>query len=130
MADITKKVHNLVPGNQRSQSFTQADAGAGDVIMVAESLGKPAHKVLFDADQALSFRLNVYHEIFPRRTGDQVINIWDECDVNLTSGIRYQDASMAEIFIDAGSTFELDNDVPVNDIEMVTVSGNYTVIVM
>ena len=130
MADIVKKVHRLVPPNERSQSFTQADAGAGDVIMVNESLGHPASRLLIEADDAMSVRLNVYQYIFPLHDGSEDIHVWGPGSKNLAAGQLVKDNEGVDIGIDAGGTLELDNDIPVKDIELLTVSGDFTVTVM
>ena len=130
MTDITKKVHRLVPPNERTQTFTQADGGAGDVFMIKDSLGHPARKLLVEADDTMSVRINVYQNIFPLHNEFEDIHVWAPGRLNLASGIRVKDNEGVEIGIDAGDTLELDNDVPVNDIELLTVSGDFTITVM
>lgn len=130
MADIVKKVHRLVPPNERSQSFTQADASAGDVIMVNESLGHPASRLLIEAEDDMSVRLNVYQYIFPLHDEFEDLYVWGDPGRNLAAGTRVKDNEGVSIGIDAGETLELDKDIPVKDIELLTVSGNFTITVM
>jgi hypothetical protein len=129
MSDITKLVDRGVPSNQRSQVFTEADGGAGDVLMVKNSLGRHAQQVTIEATNAMSVRFNVYRTIFPQRQhGDGITQWWPGLD-NLALGETVQDDSNALIELDAGDTFELNNEMPICDIELLTVSGAFTVIV-
>jgi predicted hydrocarbon binding protein len=131
MSDITKKVHRLVPINERSQTFTQADASAGDVIMVKDSLGRPARKVLIEAGDTMSVRFNVYQNIFPlREHWMDDFGAWNPGQRNLALGSRVKDNEGVSISIEADGTLELDKDIPVSDIELLTVSGEFTVTVM
>lgn len=129
MTDVVKKVHRLVPPNERSQTFTQADAGAGDVVMVQESLGHPANKLLIEADAVMSVRLNVYQTVFPLHDEFEDIHVWGPGNRNLALGIRVKDNEGVDIGIDAGGTLEFDRDLPVRDIELLTVSGDFTITV-
>jgi len=132
MADIVKKVNPGVPANERSQRFTDADGGTGDVLMFQDSLGKPATKINIECGVSdMSFRFNVYQNMFPQRELlEDDFNQFNLGVVNLTSGIRYKDDTGALIPLAAGETYELDNDMPVSDMELVTVSGVFEVIVM
>lgn len=129
MTDIIKKVDRGIPANQRSQVFTNADGGAGDVILVKDSLGRHAQQVTVEATNPMSIRFNVYRYVFSQRqTGQGMTQWWPGLD-NLATGTRVKDNTNALIELDAGDTFELDNEMPVNDIELVTVSGVFTITV-
>lgn len=131
MADIVKKVNPGVPANERTQRFDHSDAGSGDVLMLHESLGKPATRVTIEATDEMFIRLNVYQTMYPLRTLlEDDFNQFNLGVVNLTSGITYKDDTVALIPLDAGSILELDDDLPVSDIELVTVSGIFEVIAM
>lgn len=125
MADVTKPVNRIIPPNQRTQIFTDADAGAGDVILVKESLGRPAKKVLIETTANLSLRFNVYHKVYPQRDGRDLM---DTAHLpNLTLGGTVKDDTGALISLEADETFEMDGSYAVNDIELVTVSGNFAI---
>ena len=86
---------------------------------------------MIDATDDMSFKFNVYHTMFPlRELLEDDFNQFNLGVVNLTSGIRFLDETVALIPLAGGSTFELDNDMPVSDMELVTVSGVFEVIVM
>ena len=131
MADIVKKVNPGVPVNERAQTFTHADAGTGDILMFRESLGKPATRVIIEATDEVVFRMNVYQMTFPQRTLlEDDFNQFNLGVLNLTSGVQYVDETGALIQLNASTTFELDDDLPVSDIQLVTVSGVFEVIAM
>ena len=131
MTDITKKAHRLVPLNERSQVFDQTDAGADDVILVKESLGKPASRVLIEADGAMTVRFNVYHTVYTtRQPGEDHWAEWSGEIRNLARGTRVKDNDSVTHPIAASSTFELQDDMPVSDIEIVTAAGDFTITVM
>lgn len=131
MADIVKKVNPGVPVNERVQRFDHNDAGSGDVLMLKESLGKPAARVIIEATDELFFRMNVYQTSFPQRTlREDDFNQFNLGVLNLTSGVQYLDETGALIGLGAATTFELDDDLPISDIQLVTVSGIFEVIAM
>jgi hypothetical protein len=130
MADITKKVDRSVAPTMRSQTFTNSDADEGDVILVEDSLGHKASHVSIEATDTMVVRFNVYRKIFAKRTN--VDGLWDGNSLNLTRGGRIKsdlDATEATVEIASGSSFELDEDLPVADIELVTVSGVFEIFV-
>lgn len=129
MADITKLVDRGIPANQRSQIFTQADGGTGDVLLIKESLGRHAQQLTIEADGDMSIRINVYRVVFPqRKTGEGFTQWWPGLD-NVAAGVQVKDDTNALIPIAAGETFELNSEMPITDIELVTVSGDFTAIV-
>ena len=131
MSDVVKKVHRLVPSNERSQTFTEADASAGDVIMVKDSLGRPARKVFIEADDPISLRPNVYQYIFPlRESWEDDFGAWNPGERNMALGQRVKDNEGVSIDLEAGGSLELDHDIPVSDLELLTVSGLFTITVM
>lgn len=129
MADITKKVDRGIFPTSRTQNFTEADAGAGDVLMVEQSLGHVARHVVIETDALLELRLNVYRKAYPRRApfGDGLTDI-DHLP-NVAAGVDITDDTGALISIEGGTTYELDNDVPVRDIQLLAVSGNFDIFV-
>lgn len=131
MAEITKLVDKNKPANQRSQVFTQADAGTGDIILVQNSLGKAAHVCIIEAVGAMTVRFNVLRTIYPDR--DQSDGLFipgiTAGTPNLAKGVSVVDTSSAVITIAANSTFSLDNDLPVIDIQLVSAGGNFEIFV-
>lgn len=129
MSEVTKKVNTALPVSQRSQVFTQADASAGDVILVRESLGKYAKVVQIQADAEMSVRFNVLQTIFPDR--DKGLGGYPNGDntQDLSAGVTIQDTTQTPVVIAASETFTLDKDLAVKDIELVTVSGSFEIFV-
>jgi hypothetical protein len=131
MAQITKKVDMNVYPTQRSQTFTQADAGAGDIILVQTSLGKPARILSIEAASTMTIRLNVLRTVYPARTqadGLVLPGVSPELP-NLTKGVEVEDVTGALVTISANETFTLDNDMPVYDVKIVSAAGNYEMFV-
>ena len=128
MADFVKKVNRGVPLNQRSLSVDQSDVGAGDVVLVKDSLGRPARHISIDAVGAMSIRFNVYHKVYQqRKVGDGLTQWWPGLD-NRTTGARYKDNTNAVVDIEAGETFALDGDLPVEDVEIISAAGNFSIV--
>ena len=128
MADVVKKVNQWVFPTSRSQNFTQADAGEGDVLMVRESLGRTARKAVIEAVAPMEVRFNVYHTVYPPRGNDPSFMHTAHLP-NTASGLSVKDDTVALVQIAASETFELDGDFPISDIELVTVSGNFDILV-
>lgn len=129
MTDVKKLVDRGVPSNQRSQVFTDTDAGTGDVILVKDSLGRHAQQMTINATDPMSVRVNVYRYIFPqRKTGEGFTQWWPGLD-NIAQGTKVKDDTNALINIAANETFELTNEMPITDIELVTVSGVFEILV-
>lgn len=127
MADVTKKVSRGLPPRQRLQIFDQTDAGAGDVILVKDSLAKPASRVTIESAGGMTVRFNVYQTVFPQRqSGDGTYaDQWGA--QNVSKGVQHKDDSMGTVSIAAAGTLELDDDMPINDIEIVSVTGDFTI---
>lgn len=135
MTDITKKVNRAIPVLQRAQNFTNADSNtAGDVLMVADSLGYPASHVVIEASNGpLKVRFNVYQTIYPRRPYDELLrddlpNISSGVLTNTFSGL-VSNNSAGVVNVEGGTTFILDKALAVSDIMLITVSGNYDILV-
>jgi hypothetical protein len=130
MANVTKKVDQNIYVTQRTQNFTQANASAGDIIKVYDSLGKPGRIVTIEAVGAMTVRFNVLRTIYPVRSPDALTlpNVTPEYP-NLTAGVEIEDSTGALITIGAGETFTLDNDIPVYDIKIVSAAGNFDIFV-
>ena len=127
MADIVNRVNRGNPPMARSVLFTQADAGAGDVLMVRDSLGRAGVKLSIVATAALSIRTNVYFKVYPRRPNDTIVD--GSALPNMALGLRAMDTSGPIIALDAGETFELDNDIVISDIELVSVAGAFEIFI-
>ena len=128
MADITKKVGRDIAPPFRSQNFTRADAAEGDILLIEDSLGHPASHVTIEADLDMRVRFNVYYTVFPRRFGQG----WDSMSdadhlYELSSGVQVQRDDNGFIDIEAGATYEFERDMPIADIELITVSGNFDI---
>lgn len=124
MADVIKKVNRAIPPQERTLTITEADASAGDVVMIADSMGRPAKKVLIEAEAEMSVRFNVYHKVYPNRDGRDLMTTAHL--PNLALGGTIKDDTMALIELEADETFEMDGGFPASDMELVTCSGNFT----
>jgi hypothetical protein len=129
MADITKKVDRGVPANERTVIFTQADGGAGDVFLVKASVYKPATRVIIEAAAAMTFRFNVYQERAPLRQVSDGLGADEQGwgGPNISRLVTIKDDTGALFSLGAGETLELDDDMPVSDIEIVTASGIFEI---
>lgn len=131
MADITKKVNRGIPTNERTQVFNQTDAGTGDVLLVKDSLGKPASRVTIEAVAAMTIKVNVYHTIYPKRDiakGNDT-NPWAPGFPNIAAGVQYKDETVGTHVLDVGDTLVFADDIPVRDIEIVAASGDFVITV-
>jgi hypothetical protein len=134
MTDRVKKANRGIPVLQRSQNFTNADASAGDVLMVADSLGYPASHVVIEAQNgAIKVRFNVYQTIYPQRPYDMLLR--DDLP-NISSGVLLNTASgvttstdRAYVNVEGGTTYTLDKMLAVSDIQLDVVSGNFDIFV-
>ncbi len=139
MADRTKRVDRNVPVLQRSQNFTNSDASQGDVLKVADSLGYPASHVTIETQGGpLKVVFNVHQTVFKRWSPhDQGFLYGTAGFENLTSGISYMTNTQSgvgvnpagSVNIEANTTYTLDKDLAISDIQLVTVSGLFDIFV-
>ena len=132
MANIIKKVDRGVPATQRTQNFTQADANVGDILMIQESLGRMAKHIVIDVPTgggSMTVRFNVIRTIYPNKTKEEYDCLYPEMYKNLALGQEVEDTTGALVTIAAGETFELDNDLPVKDIKVVSSATNWDIFV-
>jgi hypothetical protein len=139
MAKITKSVVKSRDGNGnfiRSGYliFTEADgaggnpAAEGDIIMVRDSLGRPATHVSITATSGLSVAFNVVRTIYPRRkAGEGFSDEWQGYN-NLARSVEYLATGESNVYVlEAGDVLELDQDLAVTDIYLASGdSGNLT----
>jgi hypothetical protein len=127
MADIVKKVDRNIPSPYRTQNFTSEEASTGDVLMVLESLGRPARRMTVECEGGdMRIRLNVYHMVYPRIPDREGLMNVSHLPY-LTSGLRYKDASTAFVDIEAGSVYEFSDDVAIQDVEILVASGTFDI---
>jgi len=127
MSKIYKKVDHNISTSLRSQHFSNADAVEGDVLMVQSSLGKLATvATLTTSGGSLKVRFNVYQTVYPHRPND---SLHAEYALNLASGQEYKlgENSVASFIVEADATREFNHRFPIRDMELVTVSGSWTV---
>lgn len=133
MADIVKKVDRGVASAQRTQNFTEADAAVdGDILKIEESLGRVATHIVIEntaGSGAMTVRFNVIRTIYPNRTKEDYDCLYPEMYKNLALGQIIEDTTGALVTIGAGETFELDNDLPVKDIKVVTRATTFSIFV-
>lgn len=126
MTDQTKRVDRGIPPQSRTQSWTNVEASAGDVLLVETSLGHCASQVKIEAGSGdMGVRFNVYHTVYQRRPYDSLLR--DDLP-NVASGLQYH-VDTARVDIRTGTTFILDDDFPVSDIELITASGSWNIFV-
>jgi hypothetical protein len=125
MADIIKRVDKGIPVNERYQVFTNADAAATDVILVKSSLYKAASRVTIESGGGMSVRFNVYQTVFPERTTGDGLDMYG--GPNISKGQTYKDTSQTPIAIASGGTLEINGDISVSDIEIVSLVGAFTI---
>ncbi len=138
MATITKLVNRGIDQVKRYQYFSSStdknDSGssfsAGDIIQVERSLGKPAKYVWIKTVEGtvLSIRLNSRITVFspanPQLNDNPMLS-------DLSSARIISDSSMDTLPIPASTIWELDNCIPVSDIELATFSsGSFELVVM
>lgn len=134
MTDIVKKASRSLPPLQRSQNFTNADAVAGDVLMVEDSLGYPASHIVIEASNGpIKIRFNVYQTIYPQRPYDALLrddlpNISSGVLLNTSSGVL-TNTDRAFVNVEGGTTYTLDKMLAVKDIQLDTISGNFDIFV-
>jgi hypothetical protein len=129
MADIIKKVDRGISSEQRTQNFTNTDANAGDILKIQESLGRTAKHVVIEATGAMTVRFNVVRTIYPNKTKEEYDCLYPEMYKNLALGQTIEDTTGALVSIGANESFELDNDLPVKDIKIVTAAGAFDIFV-
>ena len=129
MADRIKKVDRGISSAQRTQNFTQADAGAGDILKIQESLGRTAKHIVIEAGAAMTVRFNVIRTIYPNRTKEDYDCLYPEIYKNLALGREVEDTTGALVSIGQDETFELDNDLPVKDIKIESAAGAFDIFV-
>lgn len=129
MADIIKKVDRGISSEQRTQNFTNTDANAGDILKIQESLGRTAKHVVIEAIGAMTVRFNVVRTIYPNKTKEEYDCLYPEMYKNLALGQTIEDTTGALVSIGANESFELDNDLPVKDIKIVTAAGAFDIFV-
>lgn len=139
MANVTKKVDRNVPVLARSQSFTNADAAQGDVLKVADSLGYPASHVTIETQGgSLKVVFNVWQTTYKKWSRhDQGFMYGTEGFWNLTSGVSYMTNTLSgvganppgAVTVEANTTYSMDRELAVNDIQLVSVSGLFDIFV-
>ena len=129
MSQITKKVDRGVTAAHRTQVFTQADASAGDILLIQTSLGKPARTISIQAVGAMTVRFNVLRTIYPNRDSNAWNSPYGPMTKNLALGEEVEDTTQSVLTIDANTTFSLQNEIPVQDIKIVSAAGNWEIFV-
>lgn len=128
MASVTKKVDRAVAPTKRSQIFTSADASEDDILMIYDSLGHSSAHISIEAIGGdMKVRFNVIRTVFPTRLYDGFFanGNWQ----NIASGVDIIGDGMGEVVVAAGESYELDRELTVDDIHLVTVSGTFSIFV-
>lgn len=128
MAKVTKLVDRLIPSQERTQVFTDADASSGDVLDFLASLGKSARLVRIETTGSsdLSVRRNVTQTIYPQRTEGIFDGPLHGQNINVAQGQEITDASVVAETIGPDNQ---DLQGPVKDLEVTWTTGNWTIVV-
>ena len=116
-----------MPSPYRSVSFTEADASAGDILMIRDSLGRPATNCTIECDSTgdgMSVRFNVQRTIYPRIPQREGFMYVDHLPY-LPSGVDYVDTTVALVTIEAGSAYEWETGPAIRDVQLVSASGHW-----
>ena len=118
MAEISKHVDRAIAENKRSQSFTQVDVGADDIILIKKSLGYDARKISISdvVGGNLVLHFNVKRTVYPDRLTEFIQPGFSS---NLAQGVEFTGNSVGEIIVAAGETFEMSNDMAITDIHLI-----------
>ena len=126
MSQITKHVNRAIPPNERTVTFDENDASQGDILMVSSSLGHPGSKIDIEATDALTVRFNTLQKVYPRRYSsdlmytDHLPNLALEQEVTISG-------NLSEIVLDAGESWNADDDFPIKTVELVAVGGAFSI---
>ena len=132
MATFVRKVDRSIPRILRNAEFTQADVSTGDVIDVKTSLGSAGRRLFIEVltGGALEIRINVLHKLYQNRGVNDGLTEWGgESRPNLTTEVEFTSGDPAVISLSAGETFELNGDLPINDVHFATITGDFEMIV-
>lgn len=126
MASIIKRVDRGLPVRRLQHWDSQVDGIAmGDIIEVEQSLGHPAHRVSITmAGNSGSFRINPRVVVFHRRPKGEDGNYLSDWYDAVSSGFSYLDTSQTPVLVPAGTSYLLDDDLPVREIELVHSGGS------
>jgi len=128
MADIVKFVNRGIAPTMRTVNFTQADAGDGDTLMIRDSLGHDAHTLVIEAAATMLIRFNTRYKVYPHRGSPEM---FDMNQINVPDLAREENlidlTSPAAVTLEANETFTLKDDIPIRDIYIATVSGNFDI---
>ncbi len=132
MANITKKINQAVGAAQSwdtavDQNDTPGAIAAGDVFRISDSLFRSADTATITAAAAVTIRVNSYYTIYPQRKNNEFQN--SEWYRNIGAGVETHDASGVVYSIAASGSLTLSNIGPINNIEIVTKAGNFTLLV-
>jgi hypothetical protein len=109
--------------------FTQADAGSGDILMVKDSLGRPAKKVSIDATADVTVKFNTVHSLYPLRQPGDGFSEPDTGYRHLGNAQEYIASGEIDSYVlTAGETLDLDGDFPVEDIMLVSGATDFTIL--
>ena len=125
MSQITKPTDANVSPLGRFQVFTQADANQGDILMILASLGKTAQEIIVMPSNAMTIRVNVIQTVAPTRAGNDLM--FTNHLPNLARSVTYVSQTATPIPVPAGG--ELHLSMPIQDIELTSFTGNWTIIV-
>lgn len=126
MAKRSKRVDRRIPANLRNQTFRlSTDFAEGDILQVEDSLGHCADQLTIDAGSGIAayFRFNVLSTVFPNRPAGGYGITGTEHLPWLTSGIEIRDRSGGVFTVEHNTTFEMNRELPIRDIEILAVSG-------
>lgn len=134
MADRTKPVDKSIPASQRQVKWVKSEVTTGDVLRVADSLGRPADTITIEAAAGsdLAIIVNSKAIIYPRRQyPEEEVGGWvNDGEVNLAGGVEVNTLNPSITIGDATSKIEYSlNDIPIRDVKITfTTSATFTLI--
>lgn len=127
MAEKTKTLDRNLPSPYRSVNWTEADSDEGDILLVKDSLGRPARNCTIEVDDTgdgMSVRFNVKRKVYPRIPRREGLMYVSHLPY-LVSGQDYTADDVAVVNIEAGSTYTWETGPAVSDVQIVTASGHW-----
>jgi hypothetical protein len=133
MANITKKITRHIGGSQYWDTSTDLDDGAGainagDIFRIEDSLGKPGSTMSITTGAGtISIRINAMLTLYPARNSNEFFN--SNYSNNISTGTETKDTSQTPIVIAASQTWEWNGEIPIRNIEIVSMAANFKLLV-
>lgn len=139
MANITKPINRGIPPGMRTLTFnTATDANdngtsiiANDIFKIEDSLGYPARHIniqVANSGTAVGIRFNPTVTVYPGRPSNEFGNPYSSTYPMLASGNSFLDTSQNPIPIGTGTSYNIDREVLVKEVQITTLGTSFTII--